>query len=171
LGAEHVFVLRVVDHEEPQVRSLESVKGEIELILKKRAASKLAQQKGKELIVKLKQGESPNTAAKEYFAEITPAAEVGRDSKKTPSEILQTLFTMPRPRGQSIVYDETGLANGDYAVILLEKVIDGSGKGLKNEEISKLKAAMERMSGESGFDHLVENMRAGSNIVIPEEKK
>ncbi len=171
LGAEHVVVLRVVEHEEPRVRPLEEVRGDIEFILKKSAASKLAEQKGREITAKLKQGQSLKTTAAEYKAQIKPAAEIGRDSDKVPGEILQTLFKMPRPVGQSMVYDETGLANGDYAVIALEQVIDGPDKDLTDDDKLKLKASMERMSGESSFDHLVENMRHSSEVVIPEAKK
>jgi peptidyl-prolyl cis-trans isomerase D len=171
LDSEHVLVLRVVEHEESQVRPLEQVRGDIEQILKRSAASKLAGEKGAEIIAKLKQGQSLNKMAAEYKVELKPVAEVVRDSSKLPGEILGALFKMPRPQGQNLVYDEIGLKSGDYAVIALEQVIDGSGSGLKDEDSSKLKAAMERNFGESSFDHLVENMRERSEIVIPEKKK
>ena len=171
LGAEHVLVLRVVEHEESKVRPLDQVRGDIEQVLKQSSASKLASENGKKIIAKLKQGEDLNKVAAEFKAELKPSAEVVRDSSELSDEILQTLFKMPKPEGDSAVYDDTALANGDYAVIALEQVIDGTGSGLTDEDRSKLQAAVERVSGESSFEHMVENMRDRSEIVIPEAKK
>lgn len=171
LGTEHVLVLRVVEHEESKVKPLEQVRGDIEQILQKKSASKLAEQGGKEIIAKLQQGQAMAELAAEFKAELKPSAEVVRDASELPGKILQTLFKMPKPEGVSAVYAETALANGDYAVIALEQVIDGTGSGLTDEDRSKLQTAVETVSGESSFDHMVENMRSRSEIVIPEAKK
>lgn len=171
LGPEHVLVLRVVEHEEPQVRPFEQVRGDIESILKRSVASRMAEQKGKEIMAKLREGGSLAKTASEYKARYNQTVETGRDSDKVPEEILQTLFRMPRPEGQALVYDETALASGDYAVIALEQVMDGSDAGLTDEDKARLKLSMEGMLGQSTFDHMVENMRDRSNVVITEEKK
>jgi len=171
LGAEHVLVLRVVEHEESQVKPLQQVRGDIEFILKASAASKQAGIKSEELIALLKQGKSMDKVASAHKAQLKPVAEVGRDSKDVPGEILQTLFKMPRPDGEGQVYTVSALASGDYAVIALQQVIDGSDDGLTDDDKSKLKASMQRTSGDTNFDHLVENMRDRSDIVMPEEKK
>ncbi len=170
LGAEHVLVLRVAEHQESKIRPLEQVQADIEQILKRRAASELAKQKGKEIVAALKNGLSMQSAATEYKARLNQAIEVGRGSSKVPQEILQTLFRMPRPQGEGQVYDEAVLASGDYAVIALQQVMDGAGEGLTDEDKSKLKASMQRTLGESSFDHLVENMRDRSEVVIPAAK-
>ncbi len=171
LGQEHVLVLRVAEHEEPQIRPLEQVRSEIETILKQRAASKLAEQEGKEIIAELKQGGSLDKVASVHKVKLNPEVEVARDSKKLPDEVLETLFKMPRPEGAGQVYGEVALADGDYTVLALQQVIDGSGEGLTDDDKSKLQASMERIIGESSFDHLVENMRDRSDVVITEEKE
>ncbi len=171
LGTEHVLVLRVVEHEESKVKPLQQVTADIEQLLKKRAASKLAEQNGKEIMAKLRQGLALNEAATKLKAELKSSVEVGRDSAELPGEILQTLFKMPKPEGKGVVYAEASMANGDYAVIALEQVTDGTGNGLTDEDMSKLRAAVARELAESNFDHMVENMRNRSEIVIPEKKK
>ncbi len=171
LGAEHVLVLRVAEHEESQIRPLEQVRIDIEQILKRRAASKLAGEKSEEVIAALKQGLSVQKAAAKYKAQPRPAVEVGRGSDKTPQEILQTLFKMPRPQGENHIYDKAALASGDYAVIVLQQVVDGSGDSLEGEDKSKLMLSLQRVQGDSNFDHMVENMRDRSEVVITEEKK
>ncbi len=171
LGPEHVLVLRVAEHEESQIRPLQQVRGDIELILKKRAASKQAEQKGVEIVTALRQGLSMQKAAAEHKAQLKALAEVGRDSSNTPGEVLQTLFRMPRPKGEAPVYDATALGDGDYAVIALHEVIDGSEKKAADDGVSKIKASLGRITGEINYEHLVENKRERSNIVIPEEKE
>ncbi len=171
LGTEHVLVLRVVEHQESKVKPLQQVTADIEQLLKKRAASKLAEQNGKEIIAKLRQGLALNEAATKLKAELKSSVEVGRDSAELPGEILQTLFKMPKPESEGVVYAEASMANGDYAVIALEQVTDGTGNGLTDEDRSKLRAAVARELAESNFDHMVENMRNRSEIVIPEKKK
>jgi peptidyl-prolyl cis-trans isomerase D len=171
LGEEHVLALRVVEHEQPQVKPLEQVRADIEQILKSGEASKQAELKSKELMELLKQGETLGKVATAHKAQLKQAVEVGRNSKDLPVEILQTLFKMPKPEGEVPSYAVTALASGDYAVIALQQVIDGSDAGMSEEDKSKLKASMERSIGEANSDHLVENMRDRSDIVMPEEKK
>ena len=171
LGTEHVLVLRVVEHEESKVRPLEQVRTDIEQVLQKSSASKLASENGKKIVEKLKLGEALDKVATEFKADLKPSVEVVRDSSELPSEVLQLLFKMPKSDDGAVVYADTALAGGDYAVILLEQVIDGAGDELNDEDRSKLQRALERVSGESSFEHMVANMRGRSEIVIPEEKK
>ena len=171
LGAEQVLVLRVVEHEESSAQPLEKVRSEIELLLKKREAAKLAEQKGNELIASLAGGASMDQFATDKGVKLHQAGEVGRAAKEIPREILDTLFTMQHPQGDKPVYGETALANGDHAVIALRKITDGQIDSLKQEDRKRFKESMRRMLGQSNFDHMIANMRDNSKIVIPEEQK
>ncbi len=171
LDSEHVLVLRVADHEESSVKPLEKVRNDIEAVLKNRAAASLAEQTGKDMLASLAAGASMDKLALEQGVKIHQAGSVGRAAKDMPGAILETLFTMPHPQGDVPVYDGTALHNGDYAVIALSKVIDGSIDSLKPEEVKGVKASMRRALGQSNFDHIVANMRDNSEIVIPEGQK
>ncbi|MEJ2529268.1 MAG: SurA N-terminal domain-containing protein [Gammaproteobacteria bacterium] len=171
LDSEHVLVLRVVDHEESSVRPLEKVRNDIEAVLKNRAAAGLAEQTGKEMLVSLAGGATLDKLAAERGVKIHQAGSIGRNAQDVPSAILGNLFIMPHPQGDAPVYDGIALQNGDYAVIALSKVIDGTIDSLQPEEVKAAKESMRRALGQSDFDHMIANMRDNSKIVIPEEQK
>jgi peptidyl-prolyl cis-trans isomerase D len=171
LGAEHVLVLRVVEHEESSVQPLEKVHSEIESVLKSREAAKLAEQAGKKMLVTLAGGTTMDKLAADKGVKLQQAGDVGRGAKEIPIEIMEILFTMQYPQGDMPVYQGTALNNGDYAVVALHKVTDGSIDTLKPEERKRVKESIRRMLGQSNFDHVIANMRGNSKIVIPEEQK
>ncbi len=171
LGAEQVLVLRVVEHEESRPQSLDKVRGEIESILKQRGAAQLAEQKGQELMAALTAGADIEQLAGEHSVKLHQAGVIGRAAKEIPLQILNTLFTMSKPDGEKPAYGKTTLRNGDHAVITLYQVTDGSIDTLGEADQSKLKKSLERMLGQSNFDHMIRNVRDGSEILISEEKK
>ncbi len=171
LGAEQVLVLRVVEHEESRPQSLDMVRGEIESVLRARGAAKMAEQKAQELITTMAAGTAVEQSASEYGAKLHKAGVVGRAAKEIPPEILDSLFTMSRPDGDQPVYGKTRLSNGDHAVIALYQVTDGSIDALAEADRNKLKQSLERMLGQSSFDHMISNMRDGSEILMPEDEK
>jgi peptidyl-prolyl cis-trans isomerase D len=171
LGAEHVMVLRVAEYEESRPQALDSVRGEVESLLKRRAASKLAQEKGRQLISAMSDGAALEQLAEEYGAKLQQPGIIGRTAKDVPGEVLDTLFTMPAPEGEKPVYGETALSNGDYAVLALYQVTDGAIENLGESDRNSLKRSMERMLGQTNFKHMIGNVRDGSEIVIPELTK
>ncbi len=171
LGAEHVLVLRVAEHEESSSQSLDKVRGEIESVLKQRAAAKLAEQKGKELLAALKTGESLAQLVAKSGAKLQQPGEIGRAAKEIPGEILDTLFTMPRPDGEKVLYGETTLGNGDHVVLVLYQVSDGSADNLAEQDRKSVISSMERMLGQASFKHMIGNVRETSEIVIPEQNQ
>lgn len=171
LGPEHVMVLRVTEHEESSVQPLEKVLLEIEAVLKNRQATKLAEQMGKDLLVTLAGGATLDKLAADKGVKLHQAGDVGRAAKEMPGEILETLFTMQHPQGDIPVYDGTALSNGDYAIVALRKVTDGSIASLKPEELQGVTESLRRMLGQGNFDHVIANMRDNAKIVIPTEQK
>lgn len=171
LSSERVLVLRVVDHEESSVQPLDKVSNEIESILKNRAAAKLAEQMGKDMLGALAGGSALDKLASKKRLKLHLAGRVGRAAKQIPGAILDTLFTMPHPQGDKLVYAGATLNNGDYAVIALSKVIDGSSEALTLEDLKRVKESMRRTLGQSSFDHIIANMRENSTIVIPKEQE
>jgi len=171
LGAEHVMVLRVAEYEESRPQSLENVRTEIESVLKQRAAAKLAEQNGKQLLTAISGGAALEKLAEEYGAKLYQPGVIGRAAKEIPGEILDTLFTMPRPDGEKPVFGETTLGNGDYAIIALYQVSDGSADILAEQDRNNVKRSLERMLGQTSFNHMIGNVRDNSEIVIPEQKQ
>ena len=167
IDAEHILVLRVFEHEESMVRPLDEVKSEITDRLRSKAASEIAQSKGREMLEALSRGESLASLADGAGLEVVSIKAVDRSNSELPPALLTSLFVLPRPDENAASFGEATLANGDFAVLALHSVEDGSIKDA--DEIggaSALKSALERSRGQSYYQHLIQNLQDNAKIVI-----
>lgn len=167
LGPEHVAVVRVSEHEESTLRSLDEVKSEVEAILKKKKASELTRKKGEELLAELNNGETlPVLADKEALA-VEAKGMINRDNREIPLSIVRSAFQIARPAEGKISYGEAEMPDGGYAIIALTKVEDG-----KIDSVDQLggkdtiKQALERAKADRYFQLLVDQLRSNAKIVV-----
>ncbi|WP_241086349.1 SurA N-terminal domain-containing protein [Candidatus Vondammii sp. HM_W22] len=172
LGAEHVVVLRVLEHEEAAVKEFDRVKDDIKNQIKRDKAANKAKEKGEAIFASLKQGATFQQVADDNDLMLNQKGAVDRDNRDVPGEILNRLFTMLRPEEGKSSYDQVGLANGDFAVIALDGVIDGTIKDAqKLGGEAALQNALARSRGESYFQHLVQNKRGASDIQLIQKEE
>lgn len=172
IGSEHIAVLRVTEHEVAAVRPFDRVREQILSALKTEKAASLAQDKGNQLIEELGQGVAVDLLAGKEGLELISREGVGRDEREMPQALVSRLFKMPRPAGEKPVYAGVRLPDGDYAVIVLNKVEDGTldTVGELGGEAT-LKSMIERSRGEVYFRHLVQNLRDQADIVISNQEE
>jgi len=172
IGPERMVVLRVTEHEEATVRPLEDVQAEIKEQLKAEKAGEMARKRGEELLGRLKQGESLQSLADAEALTVVTSGLVGRNDRTLPPVLLQHLFRMPRPAGDESQYSGTVLANGDYAVVALGSIKDGTLGQDENKETGKtMKNLQERSRGTAYFNHFIENQRGNAQIVITRQEQ
>ena len=165
IGPEHMAVVRVTEHEEAAVRPFESVQEEILSTLKREQAVAEARRRGEELLVGLRQGSSLEQLIAETGGELIERGPVTREERESPPAVLTSLFRMPRPQEGGKSYGEAVLANGDFAVIVLGKVTDGSVDDLQQRGGERaIAAALSRARGDTYFRHLVQNLRDNADI-------
>ncbi len=168
---EHVVVLRVLEHQEASIQPLEAVQDEIKTVLRKQAAASLAEQRGKELVTALQGGETLTQVAGAEGKEVHRNNAVARDDKTLPTEILLSLFQLPRPAGDTPVFGGAVMDNGDYTVIALHGVTDGNLDDLKKSERESLEKGLAQLMGKSDYDHFVNNLQNTAEIVYPKTKE
>ncbi|MCB1879747.1 MAG: SurA N-terminal domain-containing protein [Gammaproteobacteria bacterium] len=167
IGAEHIIVLRVVEHEESSLRPLDKVKDEIVSHLKSKGAAELARQRGQEILASLAGGASLESLATDSGLKIINVDSVDRDNRDIPAAVATSLFRLPKPAESASSFGEAVLENGDFAVLALNHVADGSDKDA--EDIGgaiELKSALERSRGQAYYQHLIKNLQESANIVI-----
>jgi len=172
ISSEHIAVLRVIEHEEAAVRPFDSVREKILSTLKMEKAASLAKDKGNELIEELSQGAAVDLLAGKEGLELISREGVGRDEREMPPALVSRLFKMPRPAGEQPVYAGVRLPDGDYAVVVLNRVEDGELKTV--DELggeATLKSMIERSRGEVYFRHLVQNLKDQADIVINKQEE
>ena len=167
LNPEHVMVLRVVDHEEAAVKSLDQVKQAIRDKLRVEKAVEQAAREGAELVSGLTKGETLAAIAEEKGVTIKPRKVISRDERDVPADLVKHLFLMPRPEGDMPVYGQLAMASGDLALIALHAVTDGTladANELGGEAV--LNNALTQSRGKSYFQHLQGNLRAEADVII-----
>jgi len=171
ISPEQVVVLRVTEHEEASVRAYEDVKQEITDLLKQQRASELARAEGEKLLARLRDGASLQDLAADVGSEVASLQGVERDNSELPANLRRRLFRMPRPGQDKPVYGQVQLRNGDFAIIALRAVNDGTAEeaaAIGGEE--RLQQALESAMGEAYYRHLLDNLRARANIEITLKK-
>ncbi|MFO8152985.1 SurA N-terminal domain-containing protein [Thioalkalivibrio sp.] len=121
-------VLRLEERQEPSVRPLEEVAGEIREILQQDAAAQAARERGEEVLETLADDRRVTELAEEEPERWTLSAAVNRATgpedpeTELPGTLLNRLFQLRAPRGDEVVTDGVQLAGGDFAVLVLESV-------------------------------------------------
>jgi peptidyl-prolyl cis-trans isomerase D len=153
VAPEHVLVLRVREHKEAAVRPLAEVQDEITARLQKEQGSRLA----KGMLEQVAQGIG-HTVEKPGI--------VGRDDAKLGAEISKGLFALPRPQGEQPSYGYTETYGGDFVIIALHKVEDGSLEGMDEAARDNLRLSLQRDRGRETFQYLVEQLRVDADVTI-----
>ncbi len=172
IGPEHIVVARVTEHEEAAVRPFESVREEIRTALQLEQAAAHAQSRGKELLSALRQGGSLEQLTAETGWELVERGPVTRDERESPAAVMNSLFRMPRPEEGKKSFGEALLVNGDFAVIVLGKVTEGSMDDFKQRGGERAVASvLTRTRGDTYFRHMLQNLRDSADIRITKREE
>jgi peptidyl-prolyl cis-trans isomerase D len=157
-------VLHVLDHQPAQVRPLEVVRGEVEVTLRLQQAKAQASALGDTLIKGIKNGDNIDgllTAQKLGWAAL---ANIERSEAKLNPEISDKVFSMPKPQDGKAVVEGYALHGGDYAVIELQSVTDGTAADFKEGEESSMRNFLSQQSGANDFTAYMKSMEARAKI-------
>ncbi|HEB97771.1 MAG TPA: peptidylprolyl isomerase [Sedimenticola thiotaurini] len=171
ISPEKIVVLRVTDHEEAAVRPFDEVRQEVADRLRRQQAAEKAREEGTALLARLRAGDSLEQVAQEAGVEVVSREGVERDARDLPAALRRQLFRLPHPGEGKPVYGDAALPNGDFAVIALRAVRDGTMEdagSIGGEEM--LRRALERSRGEAYYRHLIENLRARADVEITKKE-
>ncbi|MEJ2140780.1 MAG: SurA N-terminal domain-containing protein [Gammaproteobacteria bacterium] len=170
LSDTHVVVVRKKEHKPSDVMALDKVRSRIENTLKREQAIEKASQLAKEMAGKLGSGEKPESLVKSVkAASFVKAGLIGRkpgkEDAKVRSDIRQAAFKMPKPKDIP-VNKQVALNNGDQAVVMLNKVIDGT------ETPKNSQQQLAAVYGNTSYDDFVKYLREQADIKLyPENIK
>lgn len=159
----HLVALRLEERIAPTLRPLVEVKDEIRARLEREAARRRAMEKGEALMARLRQGAEGRVLARQEGLEWQEVAGAGRRSDEVGEQVIDKVFRMGRP-GAGPIIDGLSLADGDYAVIVLEAVEDGG--EITAQAAERRRQVLAEMQGEEQFEALVRALREDSDITI-----
>ena len=166
VGDHHVVVLRLKEHREAAPRPLEEVADAIRQQIITEKARERAQNAAAELVKRLESGTSREEIAKEAGAEWQMPAALERNAVTVDPALVQAVFRMPRPAGGAISYGSTALSSGDFAVLVLSRVIDGDPASFDKAERENLRQQLTNLRGAESSQAILDALKAKARIVI-----
>lgn len=175
IGENHLIVLRVKEHREASARTLEQERQAITEKLRALAAQDKARAAGVAIQKRLTQDTDPQIIATEYQAEWAKAGFVGReDTAIKTAGIVNAAFALPKP-GKNTPAKKTpvvggeSLVSGDYAVIAVYAVKEGSPAALEAPARLALRRELQRSKAESEYQNFVSELKEETEIVVHQD--
>jgi peptidyl-prolyl cis-trans isomerase D len=169
LSENHVVVLRVKEHVEKSPQSLEEAKEEIKKRLVEDKARERVKELGEKVVDRLQAGETPQAIAEDLDLEWIKSGELKRSDRKIDSAIVKQAFKLQRPQEGQAAYGGTVLGNGDYAVVAVNKVVDGDPAQIDESQKLTLKRSLVAERGRQAFENLLSEIKGSANIVVQKD--
>ncbi len=121
----HVAVIRVLEHQEEQIQSLEEVSDSIEQLVVLKKAHELMQAKGKSALAKLQDNSDLlKEQASSLGTSVVAAGSLLRDDASVGEELLSKVFEIAIPADGQPEIKGFVLSDGQYAVVRLNEVVE-----------------------------------------------
>jgi peptidyl-prolyl cis-trans isomerase D len=120
------IVIRIAQHQPEHLQPFSVVQADIAKKLTLAFESQKAADFGKQLLAKLQEGAEPQTLTKKDNLQWMNFNSIGRHDTEINPLIVNTAFSLQRPTAKNLISSAgTALPNGDYALVLVKKVVDG----------------------------------------------
>jgi peptidyl-prolyl cis-trans isomerase D len=169
LDPSRVIVLRIAEHLPSRQQPLEEVQERIRSDLAAREARKLAADNGRALLERLQAGEDKQSVAAQAELAWAGASERARNAPDVQENVLGTAFRMPRPAPGHPAFGGTDTDGGNFVIVALEQVIDGSMGDAEKEQRDALKRNLELEAGRASYDAVVQTLRNSADVAIMRE--
>ena len=164
----HIVVVRAFDHEPRRSLELDEAREEVIDALRAQAVRTAVTARGRELLASLRGGRSPGEVAAEAGVEWNRFEDVGRFDGEVSEQLLDVVFRMLRPGGDSR-FDGLIDDAGDFVIVSLSRVDDGDVSALSDEERVDLRRALEADFGRTAYDAFIRVRRESADVEINEQ--
>ncbi|MCB1856175.1 MAG: SurA N-terminal domain-containing protein [Halieaceae bacterium] len=134
LGEDRFVVLRVRQHNLPEVMPLERVRDEIAALITDQAARDQALAAAQDAMQALGDGATIEQVATQQGFPWQVEPGVARDNGNLPPEVLSAAFAMPVPGGEGAVIEQVTTPAGDVRIVSLSHVEPGSWEQLEQAD-------------------------------------
>lgn len=153
-----LVVIRVKEHRKPQQLTLEQVSDSIRDQLTQTRASEAAKAAGEALVAELRDGKAQAEGSEWQVVEAATRNQEGVDPA-----VLQALFRMPKPAGETSEFSGVTLGNGDFVVVRLKGVSEPE-EALSEEEKTMYRRFLASRSGQQDFAAFRKQLESKADI-------
>ena len=157
VGENHAIVLRTIDYQEAQPKSLDEVRDDVIKRVQSRKAAEELKDLADNLIGELEGGAEMQALASANDGEFTEAAAIERSSTENDRAVVRELFTMPKPSAGSATYRSVTDSAGNIIVIEFSAV-----EAPESEDATEVAASVAPATGE--FESLVSAIEQDADV-------
>jgi peptidyl-prolyl cis-trans isomerase D len=158
------IVLRVQEHQPAQVRGLDVVTGEVELILRQEKAKAQAESLGKAFVEGMQNGGNVDGLLATQNLSWIQVDTIERVAPTVDPELTDKIFLLEKPAIGSTRVAGYALRSGDYAVIELQGVTDGSTADFKEGEEANMRNFVSQQVGANDIAGFIKSLEARADI-------
>ena len=164
-----VVVLRVVDHTPARTQTFDEARDSIVSRLRQGHAEAQAKATGENALTELRGGVSQQDIAAGVSASWQTRENVGRRDAAHPAEVRELVFSMSKPALGGTTSSGMVTTNGDYVLVLLREVTDGSLTAVQADDLNAVEVELLADYGRVSYDGFVNALRAQADIVVNED--
>ncbi len=157
-------VLRVIDHQPAQIKALDVVRGEVEVAVRLDKAKTQAQALGESFINGMKSGDNIDGLLAAQNLTWAQTESIERVTPTVNPEIIDRAFIMPRPAEGGTEVSGFSLSSGDYVVIELQGVVDGTPADLREGEEQNMRNFLSQQAGSNDISGYILSLEARADI-------
>ncbi len=157
-------VIRVKEHNQPEIQPLESVRGEIEVMLRFDKIRDMSIDLGETIVSSINNGQNIDTLLETQNLSWNQISELERTNPALPPELVANVFEMDTPADGETSVEGFELATGDYVVVELQQVNDGIIEDFEEAELESLQDFLAQQSANAEFQALVMGMQERAEI-------
>jgi len=163
---QQALVIRVAEHEESALRSVDEVREDISRQIRNKNAAEAARNEAKVLAERITSGESVGDVAADYSLKQTALVE--RNDLETPVGVLSRAFLMPAPVSGKPSVGVASLWDGS-AVVVLQEIQQGSLDALEDHERDSERSSISRTKARNYYDRLVDSLQSRAKIWVAKQ--
>ncbi|MCK9539499.1 SurA N-terminal domain-containing protein [Dokdonella sp.] len=170
LGPNHIVVVRIAEHKAATPIPLDQVRDKVrQQIVDSRIAQK-AKDQAADLLAAAEQGESLQQIAAAHQAKVEMQQGIGREAASVDSALVSAVFAMPRPQEGKPALRTVDLGGDVYALVQLDKVIDGNPSGLDPKTREAARNTLHDAFAAEASRALIQALRKEMKIEVYEDK-
>jgi peptidyl-prolyl cis-trans isomerase D len=157
-------VIRVVEHNQSQLQSLDVVSGEIQILLQFERIRERGRDLGETIRDSMQNGQNIDTLLETQNLSWNQLNDLERNNQLLPPELVQNIFNIPGPGAGEVSMDGFQLSTGEYVVVELQSVNEGSLEDLEQEEQASLQTFLTQQYSNAEFEALILGLQNRADI-------
>jgi len=158
-------VIRVLEHNQPQLQAMEDVRGEIQIMLQFEKIQEQTLRLGETIKTNYQNDQNIDSLLETQNLSWNQLDGLERSDQVLPPQLVNFIFEMSEPETDGTVIDGLMLNSGEYVVIELQGVYEGSLEDFDETELNSLESFIAQQSANADFEALLTGLQNRADII------